>query len=131
MLEPVHPNLRIKDLILPGVLRGRILRILDEQRHLSRLKEHNLAPRQRLLFTGPPGCGKTMTASALASELGLPLFVVRLDALISKYLGESLSKLRIVFDSVNQSRAVFFSTSSTASATPVMLLAMLVRCGGC
>ena len=90
LLEPVHPNLRIKDLILPKVLRERIERVLQEQRNLNRLKEHNLRPRQRLLFTGPPGCGKTMTASALASELELPLFVVRLDGLISKYLGESL-----------------------------------------
>jgi len=107
LLEPMHPNLRIKDLILPKVLKDRIQRILQEQHNLNRLKEHNLRPRQRLLFTGPPGCGKTMTASALASELELPLFVVRLDGLISKYLGESLSKLRIIFDAVNQSRAVY------------------------
>ena len=107
LLEPMHPNLRIKDLILPKVLSDRIQRILQEQHSLNRLKEHNLRPRQRLLFTGPPGCGKTMTASALASELGLPLFVVRLDGLISKYLGESLSKLRIIFDAINQSRAVY------------------------
>jgi SpoVK/Ycf46/Vps4 family AAA+-type ATPase len=107
LLEPMHANLRIKDLIVPQVLRDRIERILQEQRNLNRLKENNLRPRQRLLFTGPPGCGKTMTASALSSELGLPLFVVRLDGLISKYLGESLSKLRIIFDSVNQSRAVY------------------------
>jgi SpoVK/Ycf46/Vps4 family AAA+-type ATPase len=107
LLEPIHPNLRIKDLIIPDVLRERIERILQEQRNLNRLKEYNLRPRQRLLFTGPPGCGKTMTASALASELELPLFVVRLDGLISKYLGESLSKLRVIFDAVNQSRAVY------------------------
>jgi SpoVK/Ycf46/Vps4 family AAA+-type ATPase len=107
LLEPIHPNLSVKDLILPQVLRDRVLRILQEQHQLSRLKEHNLRPRQRLLFTGPPGCGKTMTASALASELGLPLFVVRLDGLISKYLGESLSKLRIIFDTANQARAVY------------------------
>jgi SpoVK/Ycf46/Vps4 family AAA+-type ATPase len=107
LLEPIHPNLKVKDLILPNALRERVLRILQEQQHLSRLKEHNLRPRQRLLFTGPPGCGKTMTASALASELGLPLFVVRLDSLISKYLGESLTKLRLIFDAVNQSRAVY------------------------
>src|SRR5260221_6902351 len=67
LLEPIHPNLRIKDVILLDVLRERIERILQEQRSLNRLKEYNLRPRQRLLFTGPPGCGKTMTASALAS----------------------------------------------------------------
>jgi SpoVK/Ycf46/Vps4 family AAA+-type ATPase len=41
-------------------LRERIERILQEQRNLNRLKEYNLRPRQRLLFTCPPGCGKTM-----------------------------------------------------------------------
>lgn len=107
LLEEVDAGWKIKDLILPQPLRDRILRILEEQQHLSRLKEHGLRPRQRLLFTGPPGCGKTMTASALASDLCLPLFVVRLDSLITRYLGESLSKLRLIFDTVNQSRAVY------------------------
>ena len=107
LLEEVDAGWKVKDLILPKPLRDRILRILEEQQHLSRLKEHGLRPRQRLLFTGPPGCGKTMTASALASDLCLPLFVVRLDSLITRYLGESLSKLRVIFDTVNHTRAVY------------------------
>ena len=107
LLEEIHAERRLADLILSESLSVRILRILDEQRHLARLKEHGLRPRQRLLFTGPPGCGKTMTASALASELKLPLFVVRLDGLITRYLGESLSKLRLIFDAVNRTRAVY------------------------
>ncbi len=107
LLEEVDATWKISDLVLSSPLQERILRILDEQRHLSRLKEHDLRPRQKLLFTGPPGCGKTMTASALAEELGLPLFVVRLDSLITRYLGESLSKLRLIFDAINRSRAVY------------------------
>lgn len=107
LLEEVDAGWKVKDLILPRPLKDRILRVLEEQQHLSRLKEHGLRPRQRLLFTGPPGCGKTMTASALASDLCLPLFVVRLDSLITRYLGESLSKLRVVFETVNRSRAVY------------------------
>lgn len=107
LLEAVESRVTVRDLILPAALRERIERILTEQRHLGRLKEHDLRPRQRLLFTGPPGCGKTMTATALAAELGLPLFVIRLDGLITKYLGESLSKLRLIFDAVNQTRAVY------------------------
>lgn len=107
LLETIENNLTVKDLVLAPPLRERIERILKEQRSLSRLKESGLRPRQRLLFTGPPGCGKTMTASALASELGLALFVVRLDALISRYLGESMSKLRLVFDAAEQTRAVY------------------------
>lgn len=107
LLEEVHNNCRLSDLILPNPLNDRIKRILDEQHNLSRIKEFGLRPRQRLLFTGPPGCGKTMTASALANELHLPLFVVRLDELITRYLGESLSKLRLIFDAINSSRAVY------------------------
>lgn len=107
LLEPVSSDLTIRDLILEPTLRERIERILKEQQNLSRLKENGLRPRQRLLFTGPPGCGKTMTASALASELGLALFVVRLDTLISRFLGDSLSKLRLIFDAAEQTRAVY------------------------
>jgi len=107
LLDMVQMKVNLRDLILPQALHERIERVLSEQRHLGRIKEHDLHPRQRLLFTGPPGCGKTMTATALAAELGLPLFIVRLDGLITKYLGESLSKLRLIFDAVNQSRAVY------------------------
>jgi SpoVK/Ycf46/Vps4 family AAA+-type ATPase len=107
LLDEVQDNWRVSDLILPPALDTRIARILEEQKQLSRLREHSLQPRQRLLFTGPPGCGKTMTASALANDLNLPLFVVRLDSLITRYLGESLSKLRLIFETVNQTRAVY------------------------
>jgi SpoVK/Ycf46/Vps4 family AAA+-type ATPase len=107
LLESVPSDLKVRDLILEPTLRERIDRILKEQQNLSRLKENGLRPRQRLLFTGPPGCGKTMTASALASELGLALFVVRLDSLISRFLGDSLSKLRLIFDAAERTRAVY------------------------
>ena len=107
LLETVSRDIKVRDLVLDPGLRERIDRILKEQQNLSRLKENGLRPRQRLLFTGPPGCGKTMTASALASELGLALFVVRLDSLISRYLGDSLSKLRLIFDAAERTRAVY------------------------
>lgn len=107
ILEPVPTHLKVSDLVLETSIRERIQRIIDEQRNLSRIKENNLRPRQRLLFTGPPGCGKTVTASAIAAELALPLFVVRLDSLLSRYLGESLAKLRLVFEAAETTRAVY------------------------
>ena len=99
-LAAFYPETRLSDMILTPELAGRLQRILDEQQQIARLKAHNLHPRQRLLLTGPPGCGKTMTASALAGELGLPLLVVRLDGLITKYMGETTAKLRLIFDAV-------------------------------
>jgi SpoVK/Ycf46/Vps4 family AAA+-type ATPase len=107
LLDELPTDMKVGDLVLEPELSHRISRILLEQRNLSRIKENNLRPRQKLLFTGPPGCGKTLTASALACELGLPLFVVRLEALLSRYLGESLTKLRLIFDVVESTRAVY------------------------
>jgi SpoVK/Ycf46/Vps4 family AAA+-type ATPase len=107
LLETAQPTFGFNQLVLPPALERRLKRVLKEQKEFGRLREHGLRPRQRLLLLGPPGCGKTMTAHALAYELGLPLYVVRLDALFTKYLGETASKLRLVFDAVEQQRAVF------------------------
>lgn len=98
---------RLSSLILDAAATGHLKRVLHEQRHLDKLKSHGLRPRQTLLLTGPPGCGKTLTASAIAGELGLPLFIVRLESLMTRFLGETASKLRLIFDAVEQTRAVY------------------------
>ena len=107
ILEMVQPVTRLTDLVLSPALEKRLQRVVKEQKQFGLLREHDLVPRQRLLLLGPPGCGKTVTAHALAHELGLPLFVVRLDALFTKFLGETASKLRLIFDEVEKHRAVF------------------------
>jgi len=107
LLTVRETNARLSDLILDPAAGTHLQRVLHEQRQLEKLKSHGLRPRQTLLLTGPPGCGKTLTASAIAGELGLPLFIVRLESLMTRYLGETASKLRLVFDAVEQTRAVY------------------------
>jgi SpoVK/Ycf46/Vps4 family AAA+-type ATPase len=107
LLELIHPNVRLKDMVLDKNVKQSIIRILDEQKKSEILREHNLFPRKKILLAGSPGCGKTMTAHVIAKELGLPLFVVRLDGLISRYMGESISKLRLIFEAMHQFRAVY------------------------
>ena len=107
LLAVFYPQTRLLDMVLPEELHGRMARIVDEHRQMALLKGHNLRPRQRLLLSGPPGCGKTMTAGALAGELGLPLFIVRLDGLITKFMGETSTKLRLIFDAMERTRAVY------------------------
>jgi len=92
---------------LTKALRGRLDRVLIEQRQRTRIREHGFAPIRKLLLVGPPGTGKTMTAAALAGELGLPLFTIQLDGLVTKYLGETAAKLRLVFDAVQSTRGVY------------------------
>jgi len=107
LLAAYRPDTRLSDMVLMPELEARLRRILEEQRQMAKLKANALNPRQRLLLTGPPGCGKTMCASALAGELGLTLLVVRLDGLITKYMGETTAKLRLIFDAVERTRAVY------------------------
>ena len=107
LLEIVEPHTRLGQMVIPHGLRLRLNRIVREQKNFNKLREHFLLPRQKILLLGPPGCGKTMTAHALAGELGLPLFIVRLDALFTKFLGETASKLRLIFDAIQQNRAVY------------------------
>lgn len=107
LLSVSFPSYRISDLVIPKENESRIQRILKENRHLEKIKSHGLDSRRKLLLVGAPGCGKTMTASVIAGELGLPLFTLRLDGLITKYLGETTQKLRMVFDSMTETRGVF------------------------
>ena len=108
ILEGSYPKSRLKEMILGKSLSGQIERVIREQRHAGKILDHGLSPRRKLLLVGPPGTGKTLTASVLAGELGLPLFQVRLDGLITKYMGETAAKLRQVFDATGRTQGVYF-----------------------
>jgi len=108
LLTVAYPANRLSDMVLDDLASSQLQRIIKEQRLLARIKEHGLSPRRKLLLVGPPGTGKTMTASALAGELGIPLFLVRLDSLITKFMGETAAKLRQVFDAIADIRGVYF-----------------------
>lgn len=108
LLTVSYPRNRLSDMVLDVEMAEQLGRIMKEQKHHVRIREHGLSPRRKLLLVGPPGTGKTMTASVLAGELGIPLFSVRLDALITKFMGETAAKLRQIFDAINDVRGVYF-----------------------
>ena len=108
LLTVSYPANRLGDMVLDELAAKQLARIIKEQRLLARIKAHGLSPRRKLLLVGPPGTGKTMTAAALAGELGIPLFLVRLDSLITKFMGETAAKLRQVFDAIADLRGVYF-----------------------
>lgn len=92
----------LEELVLSTIGLSAIEDVLEEHRRADVLRSYGLQPSSKVLFFGPPGCGKTMAAEVIASELDLPLAIVRLDALVSSYLGETAANLRKVFDFIDQ-----------------------------
>ncbi len=117
LLSARYSDLRLNSMVMAPVLEERLRRVLTEQRQQERLRARGLSPRRKLLLVGPPGSGKTMTASALAGELKLPLFTVLYDGLIGKMMGETASRLRLVFDAVAVQRGVYFFDEFDAIGT--------------
>ncbi len=98
LVQVRNPTRRLEDVVLSDDNSSLLDELLEEHHRVEVLKSYGLRSADRLLFCGPPGCGKTVTAEVIASELGLPLVVVRLDSVVSSYLGETASNLRQVFD---------------------------------
>jgi SpoVK/Ycf46/Vps4 family AAA+-type ATPase len=98
LLQIKEPLRGIDDVILSDENRSLLDEILEEHHRVEILKSYGLFPADRLLFCGPPGCGKTLSAEIVAGELGLPLAIVRIDSVVSSYLGETAANLRKVFD---------------------------------
>jgi len=98
LIESIDPVRNRGDVVLSARNTQTFLDLIAEFRHGDTLRRHGLAVTSKLLFCGPPGCGKSLTAEVFAHELGLPFLVARLDAIISSFLGETASNLRKLFD---------------------------------
>jgi SpoVK/Ycf46/Vps4 family AAA+-type ATPase len=107
LLKSTFPQTRLSDLILTSETRDRLNQLIEQQRRREQLRHHGLVPTATVLLVGPPGSGKTLTASAMAGELHLPLYGVRFDSVITRYMGETASKLRLIFDQIASSRGVY------------------------
>ncbi|MCW6033022.1 AAA family ATPase [Pantoea sp. JK] len=107
-VERVEPSNAHKELILSfdnvRILKG----LIEEYRYAETIRKNGLPLRTKLLFCGPPGCGKTLSAEVFSSTLGLPMFVVKLDKLISSYLGETATNIRSIFEFANNKPCILF-----------------------
>ena len=98
---------RFDDLVLPESMKKRAERIVFEYKKKNVLRKNGLKNRSRVLITGAPGTGKTMTASVLSNEIGIPLFAIPTDKVVTKFMGETSVKLRQIFDSINEISGVY------------------------
>ncbi len=112
-----EPTAHLNSLVLPTDLDARLRRVLLEYRQQRRLREHDLQPRRKLLFVGAPGTGKTTAAAAMAAELHIPLLVARLEGIITKFMGETATKLRAIFDAMAVRTGVYLFDEFDALGT--------------
>ena len=104
----VTARLQLSDLLLPLPVRESGRQLIEEHQRADVLRASGYEPRHRVLLSGPPGNGKTSFAESIAEGLGLPFYVVRYDALIGSYLGETNARLRKLFDYVRTTPSVLF-----------------------
>jgi SpoVK/Ycf46/Vps4 family AAA+-type ATPase len=93
-----NPHRGLDSVVLDAALESTLRQLVDDVNAREQFAAWGLPPKRKVLFFGPPGCGKTVSARAVAGELGVPLLYVRFDALISSYLGETAANLRRLFD---------------------------------
>ena len=97
----------LKNMVTDKTLKEKIERVIKEFTKREELRKYGLANRRKLLLYGVPGTGKTMTAGVLAKELNLPLFIVRTEKVVTKFMGETGQKLSRIFDFIDEVPAVY------------------------
>ncbi|MDI9408956.1 MAG: AAA family ATPase [Candidatus Pacebacteria bacterium] len=108
LIHEIEPRRQLSDLLLPEAAQEEARNLIEEQQRADVLRAHGIEPRHRILLSGPPGNGKTSFAEAIAESLAIPFYVVRYDALIGSYLGETNARLRKLFDYIKTIRCVLF-----------------------
>lgn len=109
LLEVVYPEKYLADLVITHEKSEVLESVIRDFLNWDVLISNGVYPSRRILFYGPPGCGKTLSAQAIAGELGIPLIYVRFDAVISSFLGETASNIRKIFDfAKNDNWVIFF-----------------------
>ena len=82
--------------------------LVEEHYRSDLLRSYGLEPRNRILLTGAPGTGKTSLAEVIATELMLPIYVIRYDSLVGSYLGETALRMRRLFDFIRSRKCIVF-----------------------
>ena len=108
LVDVTEPQRAMVDIVLGSEARASFDRLIEEQTRADELRRHRLPVRSKLLFCGPPGCGKTLGAEVIAKELNLPLLTARIDTLISSLLGQTATNLRRLFDYAARRPCVLF-----------------------
>ena len=108
LVYEIYPQRQLSDIILPEDELEICKSLIEEQHRIELLRSYNVEPRNRIMLIGPPGNGKTSLSEAIAESLSVPMLVVRYESIVGKFLGDTGSRLKLLFDYVSTRRCVLF-----------------------
>ncbi|AOT10249.1 ATP-binding protein [Pseudoalteromonas luteoviolacea] len=111
-----EPRFKLSDMVLSETINDQLYELvgrIDRQVELKSLL-HRFTPGCKAIFWGRPGTGKSMAAEAIAGELQLPLYVVNLANIASKWIGETEKHLAKLFDQAQKHNAVLMFDEADA-----------------
>lgn len=108
LIIPDKERVTFDEVFLNASNRQQLLQLVKEHCYINALQDYGLTVNNKLLLHGESGCGKTLTAKAMANALGKPLLILNLSIIISARIGETSQHLKQVFDKASRERAILF-----------------------
>ncbi|MBV8328432.1 ATP-binding protein [Chryseobacterium sp.] len=102
--EQIHIN----DVFLNATNRNLLIQLIKEHAYVKELQEYGLPVNNKILLQGSSGCGKTMTAKAIAHALGKNIIILNLSNIVSSRIGETSQNIKMIFDKAARERSVLF-----------------------
>lgn len=101
-------NVNLEDVVFEASVAGQVEQFLKEHRFSEILHQYELPVANKIFLYGKTGCGKTMTAKAIAKELDKKIFIVNLSTIVSSKLGETAKNINNIFKEANYENSVLF-----------------------
>lgn len=101
-------QVELSDVFLSDDNREQVNSLIKEHQYIEELSKYKLPVNNKILLYGHSGCGKTMTAKAIARALGKNILILNLSNVVSSKIGETAQHIKQVFDKASRERAVLF-----------------------
>ncbi|WP_326984056.1 ATP-binding protein [Chryseobacterium sp. MYb264] len=98
----------LNDVFLETKNKEQFVQLIKEHTYVKELQEFGLPVNNKVLLQGSSGCGKTMTAKAIANALGKNIIILNLSNIVSSRIGETSQNIKMIFDKASRERSVLF-----------------------
>lgn len=108
IIQDKEEEVTLDDVFLEPENKRQFVQLIKEQTYAKELIEYGLPVNNKILLEGSSGCGKTMTAKAIANTLGKNIIILNLSNIVSSRIGETSQNIKMIFDKAARERSVLF-----------------------